>query len=65
MLQSTRLSVALFALGSATSVENRRGPWAAYELGKQGLTDVDQRQVPIRKLTIEPGGAAGFLSQWV
>ena len=31
-------------------------------LGKQGLDDLAQRQMRMRQITIEPGGAAGFHS---
>lgn len=74
MLNSTRLSVAAFLIGLATGqaiaqsappTENKGinvSPIAAYELGKQGLSDFDQRQMRIRKLTVEPGGVAGFHS---
>ncbi len=32
------------------------------ELGKQGLKDYDARQMRIRQITVEPGGAAAFHS---
>ncbi len=37
-------------------------PLAAFDLGKQGLKDFDQRQMRMRVIQIEPGGAAAFHS---
>jgi quercetin dioxygenase-like cupin family protein len=35
---------------------------SSFPLGKQGLHDLDQRQIRMRQITIEPGGVAGFHS---
>jgi quercetin dioxygenase-like cupin family protein len=35
---------------------------SGFDLGKQGLKDYEQRQMRIRKVTIEPGGVAAFHS---
>jgi quercetin dioxygenase-like cupin family protein len=35
---------------------------SALALGKQGLDDLSQRQMRMRRITIEPGGVAGFHS---
>ena len=37
-------------------------PLAAFDLGKQGLKDFDQRQMRMRVIQVEPGGAAAFHS---
>jgi quercetin dioxygenase-like cupin family protein len=37
-------------------------PLAAFDLGKQGLKDFDQRQMRMRTIKVEPGGAAAFHS---
>ena len=37
-------------------------PLAAFDLGKQGLKDLDQRQMRMRVIQVEPGGAAAFHS---
>ena len=37
-------------------------PLSAFQLGKQGLDDLAQRQFRIRQITIEPGGVAAFHS---
>src|ERR1700733_12851903 len=37
-------------------------PLAAFDLSKQGLKDLDQRQMRMRLITVEPGGAAAFHS---
>ncbi len=35
---------------------------SGFDLGKQGLKDLDQRQMRMRLITVEPGGAAAFHS---
>jgi quercetin dioxygenase-like cupin family protein len=35
---------------------------AGFDLGKQGLKDLDQRQMRMRLIIVEPGGAAAFHS---
>jgi quercetin dioxygenase-like cupin family protein len=35
---------------------------SAYALGKQGLDDYAQRQIRMRRITVEPGGVVGFHS---
>jgi quercetin dioxygenase-like cupin family protein len=37
-------------------------PVAAFDLGKQGLKDLDQRQMRMRLIKVEPGGMAAFHS---
>jgi quercetin dioxygenase-like cupin family protein len=37
-------------------------PLAAFDLSKQGLKDFDQRQMRMRVIQVEPGGAAAFHS---
>ena len=37
-------------------------PLAAFDLSKQGLKDFDQRQMRMRTIQVEPGGAAAFHS---
>ena len=37
-------------------------PLAAFDLSKQGLKDLDQRQMRIRQIKLEPGGVAAFHS---
>jgi quercetin dioxygenase-like cupin family protein len=37
-------------------------PLSAFDLGKQGLKDLDQRQMRMRLITVEPGGFAGYHS---
>lgn len=60
--------LAVFAIGLASSTafaqtappaENKGvsiAPLSGFELAKQGLSDLDQRQFRIRQITIEPGG---------
>jgi quercetin dioxygenase-like cupin family protein len=35
---------------------------SSYALGKQGLEDYAQRQIRMRRITVEPGGTVGFHS---
>ena len=35
---------------------------SSYALGKQGLDDYAQRQIRMRRITVEPGGTVGFHS---
>jgi quercetin dioxygenase-like cupin family protein len=37
-------------------------PLSGFDLGKQGLKDLDQRQMRMRLITVEPGGATAFHS---
>jgi quercetin dioxygenase-like cupin family protein len=37
-------------------------PLSSFDISKQGLKDIDQRQMRMRLITVEPGGAAAFHS---
>jgi quercetin dioxygenase-like cupin family protein len=53
------------AAQQAPPIENKGlnvSPISGFDLSKQGLKDLDQRQMRIRQIKVEPGGVAGFHS---
>jgi quercetin dioxygenase-like cupin family protein len=59
------LTLAGAALAQQPPSENKgvsAAPLAAFDLSKQGLKDFDQRQMRMRLIKVEPGGAAAFHS---
>ncbi|MBV9530857.1 MAG: hypothetical protein JO283_07275, partial [Bradyrhizobium sp.] len=71
---ATKLAAALsiLAVGGLSAAVAQQAPTenkamkaetlSGFPLSKQGLDDLDQRQMRIRQITIEPGGVAGFHS---
>src|ERR1700688_3847164 len=60
------LSLTLIGAALAQQPSENKGvsatPLAAFDLSKQGLKDFDQRQMRMRVIQVEPGGAAAFHS---